>query len=230
MSDPICERVRELAPELALGIAAGEERARALAHLGSCPECRRYVAELAQVADDVLLLVPPAEPPVGFEGRVMRRLARDGTAPRWRRALLAAALVLVAASGGTAATLAVTARDRELGAHYRSTLAQANGQYFGAVPLRGAGGREAGRVFGYQGSPSWVVVVVEAGAGSGAYRVEAFGRDGTRDTLGTMEIASGEGAWTGILPRDLRSTAAIVLRPEEGGPGLEARFRAGSPG
>ena len=39
-----CERLRELAPELALGIADGEERAWALEHLADCagvPRARR---------------------------------------------------------------------------------------------------------------------------------------------------------------------------------------------
>ena len=65
MSDrPSCEEVRALA-ELALGIAVGDERARVLEHLLACPACRRHLEELSSVADDLLLLAPTQEPPVG---------------------------------------------------------------------------------------------------------------------------------------------------------------------
>ena len=36
-----CDEARELAPELALGIVDGEERAEALRHLSACADCRR---------------------------------------------------------------------------------------------------------------------------------------------------------------------------------------------
>ena len=38
-----CERLNEIAPELALGIAAGEDRARALDHLAGCANCRAHI-------------------------------------------------------------------------------------------------------------------------------------------------------------------------------------------
>jgi len=34
-----CGRFRDMAPEIALGLVAGHERAEALAHLQECPEC-----------------------------------------------------------------------------------------------------------------------------------------------------------------------------------------------
>src|SRR2546430_3410851 len=66
-----CEQVRELAPELAIGIADGQERDAALRHAAICPDCRRLVAELATVVDDLLLLAPPQEPLPGFTARIM---------------------------------------------------------------------------------------------------------------------------------------------------------------
>ena len=64
----------DLAAELALGIADGEERAEALRHLSTCAECRHVVEELSQVADELLILAPIEEPPAGFESRVVERL------------------------------------------------------------------------------------------------------------------------------------------------------------
>ncbi len=74
MAERDCARLRELAPELALGVLTGEERAEARKHLATCPECREHVLELTSVGDGLLALVPGAEPPVGFEDRVLTRL------------------------------------------------------------------------------------------------------------------------------------------------------------
>src|ERR671930_539101 len=113
-----CDQVRELAPELALGIAEGEERAAALRHLGSCTGCRRLVSELSSVGDELLLLAPAKEPPPGFESGVLGRLDQPPRrrrlqllAPRWRWVAVAAAVVLAAALGGGSVLLA-TADDR----------------------------------------------------------------------------------------------------------------------
>jgi hypothetical protein len=53
-----CERMRELAPEFALGIAEGEERDAALRHLSGCSGCRQLVSELSSVGDELLQLAP----------------------------------------------------------------------------------------------------------------------------------------------------------------------------
>jgi hypothetical protein len=74
MSEYDCARLRELAPELALGVLTGEDRAEARNHLANCPDCREFVLELTSVGDSLLALVPGAEPPVGFEDRLLSRL------------------------------------------------------------------------------------------------------------------------------------------------------------
>jgi hypothetical protein len=74
MADRDCARLHELADELALGVLTGEERVEARTHLANCPDCREYVLELTAVGDGLLALVPGAEPPVGFEDRVLSRL------------------------------------------------------------------------------------------------------------------------------------------------------------
>jgi anti-sigma factor RsiW len=93
--DPRCEELREQAPELALGIVEGEERGRALEHLADCPDCRRRVEELSEVADELLLLAPHKEVPVGFESRVLSRVLPSPPPRRRRRRL---ALVLAPAA------------------------------------------------------------------------------------------------------------------------------------
>jgi hypothetical protein len=75
-----CEHVRELAPDVALGLLTGEERAEALDHLEGCEACRAEVASLAVTADEVLLASPEADPPPGFTARVLARLAAERAA------------------------------------------------------------------------------------------------------------------------------------------------------
>ena len=80
MSDELtCAAARELAPDLALGLLPGAERARLLAHLAGCASCDALVAELADVADSLLLLAPGADPPPGFESAVLARIDGEPT-------------------------------------------------------------------------------------------------------------------------------------------------------
>lgn len=72
-----CEQLREVAPDVALGLLTGEERAAALAHLDGCESCRADVASLAGVVDEVLLAGPEAAPPPGFASGVLARVAGE---------------------------------------------------------------------------------------------------------------------------------------------------------
>jgi hypothetical protein len=156
-------------PELALGIAEAQERDAALRHLTGCAECRRLVAELTTVGDELLLLAPTRQPPPGFASRVLaatvaepppRRRPRPIRARRWWLATAAASVVLAAGLGAGSVLLA-TADERRLADSYQAVLSQGQGSFFAAAPLQGAQGR-AGTVFGYQGRPSWVVVTLYA--------------------------------------------------------------------
>ena len=62
-----CTDLADVAPELALEILGGAERAAALAHLEDCVPCQQLVDTLAADADRLLMLAPSAEPPVGFQ-------------------------------------------------------------------------------------------------------------------------------------------------------------------
>src|SRR5262249_6157168 len=131
-----CDETRELVPELALGIADGEDRARVLEHAATCADCRHELEELAGLADELLVLAPAAEPPVGFERRVLESIAPVAAPARRRRRrlrpVLALAAAAVAAAAVTAGAVLVAGRDdRRLADHYRSVLAEAHGSYLG---------------------------------------------------------------------------------------------------
>jgi hypothetical protein len=74
MDDMSCDEFAEVAAELALGVLTGRERARALAHLDGCESCREQVRELTMAQEELLALLPSAEPPAGFESRVLERI------------------------------------------------------------------------------------------------------------------------------------------------------------
>lgn len=215
-ADDRCRETRELTAELALGIADGEDRARALEHLAECPDCRREVESFSSVADELLALAPEQEPPLGFELRVLRsfepaRASRRQTA--WRLALAAA--TVLAAVGITAGALLYSFRDeRRLADHYRATLAQAQGSYFGAIRLHDAAGEPAGVVFTYRGAPSWLTITVAPEHRDSVQAAELVDATGERFPLESFRLV--DGVWGGPLPVGLESAAAVHLVGEDG--------------
>ena len=153
--DAQCDEIRVLLPELALGIADGEDRSRALEHAATCADCRRELESLSTVADELLELAPAAEPPAGFETRVLGALHPDRRRARrtFRRPFAFAAVALATAAMTAGITVRAFEGDRSLADHYRSVLAEAHGSYFSAARLRDAAGAEGGTVFLYQGAP-----------------------------------------------------------------------------
>jgi hypothetical protein len=199
-----CAEARELLPELATGVAAGDERARALAHLSDCGDCRLELARTAEVVDELLLLLPEQQPPAGFEASVLARLT--ATAPRRRprlRLLWAASIVAVAVLTAGVVWWR-TADDRELASNYRHTLAVAHGHDLSAAPLLFAGGAETGTVFAYQGSPSWIYVTFRPAPPQGDYDVRLQTKDGRRLVLRPFTARAGGTAWGSTIQVPIR--------------------------
>ena len=69
-----CAELADVAAELALGVLTGRERAVAIAHLDTCDACREDVRQMMGTAEQLRSLLPQAEPPAGFETRVLQRL------------------------------------------------------------------------------------------------------------------------------------------------------------
>jgi Putative zinc-finger len=210
-----CEQTRALAPELALGIADGAERAEALEHLAGCAACRRAVAELSEVTDELLLRGPEGEPPVGFESRVLARLQPARPAARARRrprrALLLLAPAAVAAALATVIVLGATSDDRRLAGEYREALAAAHGTSFEAARLRAPGRLRAGVVYAYRGSPSWIFVYLYRGHRSERYRLELAMTSGRRVRVPSLRIDGATGSGGRAVRVDLRRVASVLL-------------------
>jgi hypothetical protein len=210
-----CEQTRQLAAELALGLADGAERAQALRHLAECADCRRELAELSEVADELLMLAPEREPPVGFESRVLARLQPQRPtarrARRWRRPLAVLAPAAVAAALAVTITLGATGDDRRLADQYRATLAAAHGSYFEAARLRAPASVPAGVVYAYRGTPSWIFVAVYGPFRSSTYRVELAMTSGRRVTLPTFRLDPRTGSAGQAIPVDVHDVSTVLL-------------------
>jgi hypothetical protein len=193
--EPDCAACRELAPELALGLLAGEERAAALAHMHGCERCRDDVAALTALHERMCALVPPVDPPAGFESRVLTRFTDAGQprpsrlgGRRRRIAWVAAAVLAVGAAfaggwmGGTATHAPAQAESRLL-----------------AVPLT-AGDRPVGQLFFQTDEPSWIYLYVDAPSGAAHLNCQFLRRDGSQAATATMTVRNGDAHWGGPDP------------------------------
>ncbi|HLM18552.1 MAG TPA: zf-HC2 domain-containing protein, partial [Acidimicrobiia bacterium] len=186
-----CAQVRELAAELALGILSGAERAEVLLHVNGCARCQAYVAELTEAADVIPQLAPEAEPPAGFESRVLRRL--DGRERSVRRRWIAAAVAVAAAAIIVSVTVVRVIESNDTTT--RSVATQAFGTV-GSAPVAVAmeGGvvpRPAGWAFVHD--DHGVAVSVDYGIPSGRYAVQVTSARGASTSIGTMEVVEGRG-------------------------------------
>jgi anti-sigma factor RsiW len=179
-----CAEVRELAAELVLGALDGERRGAVVAHLASCADCRAEVEALTRVTDALWLAVPEAEPPAGFETRVLRR-TRWSSVGSSRRLLAAAAVLLLVVAGVTYGALRRTA-----------PAAAASGPMLDAARAR-VGSAVVGR--GSRGVPAYVFVTVDAWGESGDYVVEVIRTDGAHVAVAPIRLDGGRGQAGGRL-------------------------------
>ncbi|HEX4246273.1 MAG TPA: zf-HC2 domain-containing protein [Pseudonocardia sp.] len=193
-----------LAPELALNALTGRERAQVLAHLDECPRCREMVCALTSTADELLTLVPEADPPTGFEQRVLAAIMpvaepvpRRG---RWPMATAASLLSLALIGAGWLAGSAVsgsTAQSAAPGA--RSVL---------YAPLTNHS-QEVGQAYLEPDQPSWVYLSLSANVRTDVnLRCTLTDPDGSSATLGTFALDHGHRAWT--IPVSLQRDTKVV--------------------
>ena len=207
-----CTEVVELAPELAVGNLCGEERAAAIAHLGTCTSCQRVVSSLTAVTDKLLLLTPRVEPPAGFEQRVLDALPSELATRRRRRRLrrhwapvAAAALLLSFLAGGFLA---------DIGGPAARVVA--------AAEMRAATGEIVGRLVVHDGDPDslhvtlpgWAEQIERYGPSDTSYGLRIESRDGQIAT-GPVDL-SGDATWTTSLDIDADAITTVAVVDSDG--------------
>jgi anti-sigma factor RsiW len=185
-----CEAISANLLEFALGTISGNHRSVLIEHLESCSDCRAELASLTAVTDSLLWLAPQAEPPLGFESRVVERFS-DSAAPMARRHhralwLVAAALIFVVSFGigttiheGTSKTPSATSKP--LTARLMSD------------------GEVLGQVFVSPGRPPWLYMSVDDDSLTGVAWCEVTLKDGRVVDVGSFSLKHGYGAWTSRL-------------------------------
>jgi hypothetical protein len=216
-----CAELVALAPELAIGNLCGDERAAAIVHLAACPSCQEVVNSITAVTDRLLLVAPRAEPPAGFEERVMAALPFEVATPRFARrrhrrwALLAAAAALLIAFFAGGMLLDVGS----------------DGPAFAGADMRTATGETVGRVVLRDGDPGtlymtlpgWVDQIGQLGASKADYAVRIETDDG--DVITQPVTLADDASWASTLDIDPDSVTSVAVVGPDGYIWCEATFR-----
>jgi hypothetical protein len=239
VNDMSCAELADAAAELALGVLTGRERAEALAHLDHCEACREHVRQLTITGEELLGLLPPREPPAGFETRVMERLGlstparepagRIGPISRFRR-LFGKPAGSHAGSPGISTWLGGQPR-RLLAA--AAVLLAVIAAGLGGWGLRGttspvtayspplnsaaflsASHHTVGKIFYYDGNPPWVYMSVTMASGNRTVLCQLESTDGQFTTVGSFRLNDGYGTWAAsaaVSHGDLAGARLVAL-------------------
>jgi hypothetical protein len=188
-----CPDVREVAPDFAFGILDGETRSDVLLHLDHCTTCQRYVSELSETADAMVLLAPEADPPPGFERRALDRILDSPRRRRWR------STKLIAITAAAAAILSVvTVRIVDSG---RTPSAQVATSASSSVAMVGADGQNVGKVDVTRNAGTMALdVSVSYGLPDGDYSIVLTSAGVGKQPLGSMQVVANGGSWQGSTP------------------------------
>lgn len=213
-----CGVVRDELVDLALEQLGGERRADALAHLESCAACSAELAQLMAVSDALLELAPVAEPPLGFEDRVLRAVkaaAPQRRAARRRRAYLLAGAAAVVIASAVAVGLQIA-----------GTAPTPPGQSATLTSLTLLEhGSPVGTAFLAPGTPSWVFMQIDQDLGDTRVRCEVVLADGAHVAVGTFWLRSGYGLWGARLSVGASSVRSVRVLTMDGALLASARVR-----
>lgn len=213
-----CDAFDAVSAELAAGTLTGPERAAALAHVAGCARCGREVADLAAAADAVLLAVPPAEPPAGFETRVVDAIA--GASPARRRSRSRARVVAAAvAAVAVAAAVSITAAGVVARRHSPATPSVR------AAAMLAGDGRRVGYAYATPGHPDRLVVQIRGLTEPDSdYEVVVVSTTGAVTTLGRVQVRGGAALADLASPAPLVSVAKVRLVDTTGDYECEGTF------
>lgn len=217
MSEQTCTTVREAAAEYALGILPPGEREHVAAHLLRCGDCRREVDDMTRIGDELMELIPAAEPPLGFDRKVLvavrsprRRFGPSGTGRSWVAGGVAG---LVAAAAAVAVLFGLGAGSgRPVHTTEQSAQLVSDGHVIGTVYT--------------EGNPLWVWMKVEGAAVSGPVTCDVVEGDGSVVELGSFDLVGGSGSWAAPAPSKVARISGTRLVTAGGRVVAVATFRS----
>lgn len=198
----------DLGPEVALGAADAEDRAALLAHVERCPGCAAALRSMTEIADSLVALVPPMDPPPGFEDRVLSAV-RPATGRPGRTSLLrrvASRPVAVAAAVAAAAVLSV-------GGWLVGGATTSPPSPVTRAALM-AHGTQVGEVVLVQGAHPWISMTVQDGPVGPVVHCEVRDGRGSLVALGTFTLDEGYGSWAAPLPGGMTVRGARLVTPK----------------
>jgi len=208
-----CNELEQVVADLALGMLSGDERADALAHMGTCAACRHAVEAASQAVDALGVLTPAAEPPAGFEERVLWRLDGEARhARRSRRAIVLAAAAVIALVVGATILLRPSREPAEVA----------------SFSMRTASGRVVGDAYLHRGDSTWVFVEVPGWTDDTTphdYELRITADDGRTLTI-PGGFRTGSGGWGTAIDIDALHVREIALVDTDGDVWCSARVTA----
>ena len=214
-----CEMARERIPELALGLLDGAERAEVLLHVHGCARCQTVLDDFNGVADLLALSAPEAEPPPGFDRRVLSamRSARRVDRQRFRRRALAIGAVAAAAAILSVAVVRIVDAGR--------AGDEASSPMLRTAPMIGGGGLTVGRVVASSSTPASVVVTVDYALPDGEYGLRVQTATGSvARGVGTITVSGGGGTWKAAVAIPSTVPTVLMMVDASGNPVCEARL------
>jgi hypothetical protein len=182
-----CSAARERVPELALGVLSGAERADVLHHVNGCARCQSFLDEQTEVADLLPHLAPEAEPPAGFERRVLRAIRGDRRRGV-RRWVIAIAATAAAATVMSVAVVRIVDAGRETTHEVAPSLR--------SIAMTG-GGFDVGKVTISGHRHVALIVNVDYALSNGDYALELRPSSGGSAAIGYVAVKGGHGQWKG---------------------------------
>ncbi len=195
MSDHInCAAFDAAVVELAFELLDANERDALMRHAAGCDHCRAELESLSGVADQLVMLAPEGEPPVGFEQRAVEAMIGPvrqlkPRQPRWLLAVAAAAIVVAGTAGAV------------LGRSTHSTDPRSAGlDRAGITAVRGARlvdtkGEDHGSVI-LTSSNGVLLTMTLTDLDVGTYHCWVTGADGINHEVAAWPIdATGTGVW-----------------------------------
>ena len=207
-----CEQFELDVAELALGHVDGERRDALLEHASGCVRCHASLTRTVEAADGLLLLAQEAEPPAGFESRVLARTF-DPPARHQRRGWAVAAAVVAALALGAFGGWALRGDGGRAAAASADIVARASGSVVGHVQLVGGP------------TPSVLVTITSPNAQPGVRTCELQRPDGSWVTVGTWTLDDvADGFWATAVDPALVGSGAMRVVAEDGSVLATANF------